>query len=124
MTIEGRYGYITLGCNEGDIDLHRLKLTLKITYRRIELEDLNPFNRGQESYCSNGTTVYWGGLDPYSTNKRQAGSYLALRLVMIPSKFLKRGSSYTPPSGNTAFPSLYGNINHRRGTITGMAVQR
>ena len=125
MAVEGKYGYITLGYNEGEDKPSSLKIDLSHPYQRVELDALNPFNRGQESYCvvSDGETVYWGGLDSYSPNQSQWFVF-GTKVKDDSFRIFPVGSSYRPPSGSKTFPSIIASVKDKNATITGMAVQR
>ncbi|MDT0686046.1 hypothetical protein [Autumnicola psychrophila] len=125
MVTEGKYGYIAMGYSEPENNPSSLKIDLENPYKRIEFETLNPFNRGQESYAvtSDGKTVYWGGLDPYSHN---SSKWFVFGTKVIDDTFqnFENGNSYRPPSGKESFPSIFGELDNENGHITGMAVQR
>ncbi|MDT0688825.1 hypothetical protein RM549_03465 [Salegentibacter sp. F188] len=123
MTIEGNYGYLTLGYNEGENNPSSFKINLANPYDRIELHSLNPFNRGQESWvvCSDANTVYWGGYDPYADRENFV---FGTKVSDDSFRIFNSGSSYRPPSGNTTFPSIISRVQDQNGRITGMDVQR
>jgi hypothetical protein len=122
VAIAGSYMYLAIGYNEGRNSQMKVLLSTPQENLRAFQNSIGA-DQDQESnhVCTDGTRIYWGGVDPKSTGKNT--SFVFGTLASDDSEVLfSSGSAYDGLGGRT-YPKALTVVTNSSGRITGMAVQ-
>lgn len=112
------YGYYCKGYSEGHSSIAKFSTSqpqAKITIFPGHILTLNT-----DFVATDNTTVYWAGLDAYSTNNTMVH---ATRTSNDSEVIFSSGVSYANTYGKT-YPSVISKLNQANSIITGLAVQK
>lgn len=122
VAIAGSYMYLAIGYNEGRNS--QMKVSLSDPHVNIRaFSNSSGSDADQESnhVCTDGTTIYWAGVDPFSTSK--SVSFVFGTLASNDSEVLfSSGTSVDLVRGRT-YSKAISAVTNTSGRITGMAVQ-
>jgi hypothetical protein len=118
MVVVGSNAYFAADYGEGTSPLFKSS-TSNVQIRTEVLPSTYPGPQSAHYVCSDGTTVFWGGLDPYSINN---SFVIGTKVSNDAQQSFSSGVSLTPTYGFN-YSSAIAQVNAANSAISGMAVQ-